>query len=269
MLDPSRSLWDLIAVELERQIYEKSTSQAGVAKILGCDRSTVTRVLSGVRRMAPEHAATLDTAWNLRGLLGHLVAHALARPDEDYMPAFAEYEARATRIRSWGTAFIPGLWQTPEYARATLEAAWSAGLLDDVDKALATRLDRQKRVWGSDDPPRITAIIAWTVLRTQAGGNDVMAAALAHMLELAQRPGVSVRIVPEEAGLHVGHDGPFQLLTVGSDVAFTDAPGTIGHLFLEPSRVEQYARRMERISDIAWTAGESVAAIEQGMGRYA
>ncbi|MFC6885162.1 MULTISPECIES: helix-turn-helix domain-containing protein [Actinomadura] len=264
-LDPARSLWDLIAVELRRQIYVQSASQARVAEILECTRSYVSRLVNGTRHLSPAHAGRLDTAWKLRGLFAHLVAHAHARPDDDWLPSLAAYEARATRIRTWDVSVIPGLWQTPDYARATFERAYAAGLISDVDSALAARLERQEAVWDRADPPRMSAILSWAVLETPAGGAEVMRGQLAHLLALAERPGVSVRVVGKHQGWHVGLDGACQLLTVGGDVAFAEAPG-MGRVVLDSERVERYARRIESVGDLAWTTADSRTAITKAMG---
>lgn len=268
-LDPARSLWDLIAVELRRQIYVQSTSQVRISEHLDCSRAHVTRLANGTRRLSPKHAAILDNLWQLRGLLTHLVAHALARPDDDWLTSLATYEATATRIRTWDLGAIPGLWQTPDYARATFERAHAAGLLTDVETALATRLERQTAVWDRPAPPRVSAILSWMALVSAPGDGRIMAAQLAHILALAERPGVSVRIVGQHMGWHIGHDGSCQLLTVGADMAFAEAPGMVGRLVLDPDRVERYARRMEQISDLASNTVDSRKVIEEAMRSHA
>ncbi|MFP3968460.1 DUF5753 domain-containing protein [Actinomadura fulvescens] len=219
--------------------------------------------------MSPDHAAKLDAAWRLRGLFTHLVAHALARPDDDWLPSLSAYETRATLIRTWDLAFVPGLWQTPEYARTIFALAHDAGLQVDAERALQARLERQAAVWERADAPRVSAVLSWVVLRSAPGGDaDVMRGQLAHLLALSERPGVSVRVMGEHTGLNVGHNGAFQLLTVGGgDVAFTDAPG-VGHLTLDPDRVSRYVRRFEKVNDLAWSADESRTTIEEAMARY-
>jgi len=219
--------------------------------------------VNGSRHLSPEHAGILDSAWNLRGLFAHLVAHAVARPDDDWLPSLAAYEARATRIRTWDLGVIPGLWQTEDYARAMFERAYAAGLLKDVDAAVATRMERQAAVWERAELPRVSAIVSWMALTASPGSGELMAAQLAHMLALSERPGVSVRIVGQDAGWHIGHDGSCQLLTVGADVAFAEAPGMVGRLVLDPERVERYARRIEQVSDLALTTAESRTAVEE------
>lgn len=268
-LDPLRSLWDVIALEVRRQLYWQSMSASDVARLLECDRSTVSRVINGHRRLKPDHARALDEAWKLEGHLSYLVAHASARPDDNWLPSLAQYETAATRHRTWDISVVPGLWQTPDYARATFEQARAAGLITDVDKALETRLERQAAVWERPDPPRVSAILSWAVLAFPAGGPKTMRSQLSHLLELGERPGASVRIVGRNQGWTPGNDGAFKLLTVGGDVAFVEATGMVGNLILEPERVERYARRFEQMNDLAWSVDESRDTIEKAMGDYA
>lgn len=47
-------------------------------------------------------------------------------------------------------------------------------------------------------------ILNEAVIRRPFGGNAVMAAQLAHVMEVTQRPNVTVRIVPFSAGGHGG-----------------------------------------------------------------
>ncbi|MGI5165862.1 DUF5753 domain-containing protein [Spirillospora sp. CA-253888] len=271
-LDPARSLWHVIAIELERQMYIHSLQGVDLARILKIDPSTVSRILSGGLHLKPEQASLLDGRWKLRGLLTHLVAHACARPDPDddeWLPALAAYEARATRHRIWDHSTVPGLLQTPDYARATFQRAYTAGLLRDVESALQTRMERQTAIWERDDPPRVSIVLSWTVLATPAGDFEIMKGQLTHLLNLGERPGVSVRIVDRSVGFHVGHDGSFRLLTVGgAEAAFSEAPG-IGRLFLEAARVDRYALRFEQINDVALPVGASQAALEKARDEYA
>lgn len=268
-LDRLRSLWDVIAGELRRQIYLHSTNPAEVAKLLDVDRSTVSRLINGKLHLRPDHAAVLDAAWKLDGLLFYLVSHASARPEDNWLPALSQYEADASRHRQWSVTVVPGLWQTPEYARACFQEAYKARTLDDVDEAMETRLARQVAVWDRPVPPRIAAIISWSVLRYRVGTDEVMRAQLAHIRDLCDRPGVSLRIVPERAGIHVGHDGDFKILTVGTaEVSYAETAGMLGALHLEAEKVEGYARRWDRLSDLAWPLDESLGWIDNEMSAY-
>src|SRR5688500_7490671 len=148
-LDPDRSLWHVLAVELRRRREFRKISGSRLGAVLGCDRSTVSRYESGLLRIPERHARILDREWDTGGLFGSLVHHAKIRNVEDWFVGLTEYEARASRIRMWEMALVPGLLQTPEYARAAL----SVGLVDDLEAAIETRLARQAAVFDRPKPP--------------------------------------------------------------------------------------------------------------------
>ena len=131
-LDPDRSLWHLLAVEVRRQRESHGLSGNQLADLLEVDRSTVSRWENGLRRLGEEYAKKLDALWHAQELFVRLVRFAHAVDAGDWMTGLAQYEARATRHRVWETLLVPGLLQTPDYARALLKV----GLADDPDKAL-------------------------------------------------------------------------------------------------------------------------------------
>ncbi|MFI6428453.1 helix-turn-helix domain-containing protein [Promicromonospora sp. NPDC050880] len=71
---------------------------------------------------------------------------------------------RASLIRLFQTAVVPGLLQTPEYARVILTAAQRQLQLsvEDIDAAVATRMERQKYLYSGR---RFELLIAEPVLR--------------------------------------------------------------------------------------------------------
>lgn len=261
-LDPDRSLWDHIAVELERLRKLRGLSGNKLAAQLGCDRSYVSRVENGRLRLSAQYARKLDGLWGTA--FAQLVRLAEASDDGDWFTGLTDHEARATRHRMWEALLVPGLLQTPDYARAAL----SAGLVRGVEEALEKRLARQAAVWERPEPPIVSVLLNWAVLSQPVGTPDVMRGQLAHLIELGEAPHVSVRIVEREAGPHKGLDGSFRLLTVGDrDVAFADAPER-GRLVTATSDVQQYALRYDRISEIAAPVGTSRNIIKRSMEDY-
>jgi transcriptional regulator with XRE-family HTH domain len=263
-LDPDRSLWHLIAVELRRQRELNKLSGSRLAALLGCDRSTVSRYESGTRKLPEKHAKVIDRAWGAEGLFERLVRYAKSGNDEDWFLGLTEYEAMATRIKMWEVLVVPGLLQTPDYARAVL----TAGILDDVDAAVEKRMARQAAVFNRPKLPHLTVILNWVVLEQPIGPPEIMRAQLARLLEVGELPNVSVRILEKAARAHVGLDGSCILLTVnGKDIAFADAPQR-GRIIREVHDVEDFAVRFDRIGDIAAPAGPSRALIERAMESY-
>lgn len=263
-LDPHRSLWHVIAIELRRQRVLHDLSGSRLADLLDCDRSTVSRYESGLMRLTEKHAGILDHEWATDYLFANLVHHAKIRTDEDWFVGLTEYEARATRMKMWEVMLVPGLLQTPEYARAAL----SVGLVDDLENAFEKRMARQAAVFGRPKPPHLSVLLSWAVLEQPVGDASIMRGQLARLLEASELPHVSVRVVERDAGEHVGLDGPCKLLTVdGRDIAHTDGPHG-GKLMRDPTEVQEICIRFDRICDIACPVGPSRALIERAMESY-
>jgi transcriptional regulator with XRE-family HTH domain len=259
-LDPDRSLWDLIAVELQRQREAHGLSGNKLAGLIGVDRSTVSRVENGLRRLSTDVAKKIDDLWDTKSLFERLVRLADSAEDGGWFKGLVDYEGRATRHRMWQALVVPGLLQTPDYARTVIAAAST-----DVEKGLKTRLERQAGVFDRTPEPYLAVMLNWTVLHQVVGGRKVMKEQLAHLLALSEKPNVSIRVVEQGEDYHVGLDGSFRLLTVEDrDIAFSESPSR-GRLVLDPTGVQDYALRHDRISSIATPTGPSRGLIKRLM----
>lgn len=264
-LDPDRSLWHLIAVEVRRQRELHQLSGNRLSQILDCDRSTVSRIENGRRRLSRTYAQKLDDLWATWGLFVRLVVFAGAADDGDWFTGLTDYEARSTHYRQWQALWVPGLLQTPDYARAALTSG--AGLVD-VEEALRKRLARQEVFFSDKGARHVSILLSWFVLEQPVGGAAIMRAQLARLLEISELPHASVRVVEKTAGAHVGLDGSFVLLTAGEhDVAFMDAAER-GRLLIDPPDVQRFQVRYERISNVAAPTGLSRELIERAMESY-
>ncbi|WP_158581549.1 Scr1 family TA system antitoxin-like transcriptional regulator [Actinomadura spongiicola] len=152
-LDPDRSLWDYIAVELRRLREARGLSGNKLAERLGCDRSYVSRVENGRLRLSPGYAQKLDALWG--ATFARRVRLAEASDDGDWFTGLTEHEERSTRHRIWAALLVPGLLQTPDYARAML----ATGMVSGVEEALEQRLARQAVVWHRAEPPLMSVIL--------------------------------------------------------------------------------------------------------------
>ncbi|MBO2464202.1 helix-turn-helix domain-containing protein [Actinomadura violacea] len=264
-LDPDRSMWDFIAVELRRQRRARGISGAALGRLIGRDRSIVSRIESGHIPMQLDHAEIVDREWDLDRLFTRLVKFAKERKSDEWrLGDLAEQEARASRVRMWEVGLVPGLLQTPAYARA----GFSVGLVRDLDAAVNTRLARQAAVFDRGRPPEVSVILNWVVLEQLVGSSDIMREQLAHLLELSDLPHVNVRVVERGAGVHAGYDGPLHLLTVDArDIAYADAPHGAG-LVIDPAEVQDFEVRYDRIGHIAAPIGPSRAMLQRAMEMY-
>lgn len=109
-----------------------------------------------------------------------------------------ELEARAKTIRNYEPAAIPGLLQIEQYARAILGACIEfVGGADDIDQAVAARLDRQQILHHGIH--RVTVLLGEQALYTTVGDDEVMRAQLEHLLEVMTLPRLSLGIIPRTA----------------------------------------------------------------------
>ncbi|MCO5996782.1 DUF5753 domain-containing protein [Actinoallomurus rhizosphaericola] len=178
----------------------------------------------------------------------------------DWAQSITAYEAVAQLIRIYQGQYIPPPFQTEDYARALLQTS-SDG--KDLDETLKARMERQATILGRPDPPYVWVLLDEDVLDDCIGGPEVMQAQLRHLLELMQRPNVSIRIIPRSAGAHIGKDGPFRIITVDSrDIAYAGAARG-GRLIEMCGEVDQFKLDLDRIGQKAASEDASRILIER------
>jgi transcriptional regulator with XRE-family HTH domain len=102
---------------------------------------------------------------------------------------------RTRHFRSYSSWLVPGLIQTRAFTEAALRAIQERrGLVDDVDDAVAARLERQRVLYEGDH--RFAFLVEESVLRCGIGGAEVMAGQLGHLITVGSLPSVSLGVVP-------------------------------------------------------------------------
>jgi transcriptional regulator with XRE-family HTH domain len=102
---------------------------------------------------------------------------------------------RTKLFRFYSSQVIPGPIQTPEYVRALLTGFRDRrDLIDDVEEAVAERMDRQRMLFAGDH--RFAIVLEEGTLRIQIGGPKVLAGQLRHLLRVSTSPAVSLGIIP-------------------------------------------------------------------------
>lgn len=111
---------------------------------------------------------------------------------QDVLVRLAE---RTTLTRIYQNVLIPGILQTPDYARAILERSIARhGLADDVDAGIAKRMERQQFLYRGDR--RFHILLAEQALLTTVGSDAVMIEQLDRLLVAAGLPRVTLGVVP-------------------------------------------------------------------------
>jgi transcriptional regulator with XRE-family HTH domain len=171
---------------------------------------------------------------------------------------YAWMEGRAWKVETFYESVVPGLLQTRDYARAVLRA-WDPGATPQwIERVLAARVARQRRLTDAD-PLQLAAVVGEGALRLLVGGPEVMRAQLKHLVDIAAEPGIELRVLPFATGAHAGMTGTFTILRFQADrdVATVETRG--GDVYMED--VEPFAQALRRLTAAALPQRKSLAMI--------
>ena len=241
----------------------RGLSQARLGQLMTYSDGQIGMVESGRRRPTEEFAKQCDQFFGTVSAFTDLIPMMTWQALPSWLRAFAALEAQATAIRTCEVQVVPGLLQTPEYARAVMRCEWPRPSDDDIDKWVAARLDRQK-ILDRHDPPVITALLAESVLRTPIGGAEVMTRQLDHLIRLAMRPKIRIHVLTYEQTARCHLDGPFILLELPKKkrFVFVQALGA-GILLRDQLVLDSYGNRLQSILGEALSWRESAGFIER------
>ena len=165
-------------------------------------------------------------------------------------------EASAESIRSYDHQFVPGLLQTEEYAAAVIQlGAYSRA---EARRRVYLRKERQRR-FGSDGL-RLWAIIDEVALRRPVGSAHVRRGQLEHLLEISDRPGVTIQVCPFLTGASYAAPGSFSVLKFATDgvpdIVYVEQ--LTSALYLDKRiDVERYGQAMDQIAESSTTAEQT------------
>ncbi|MGC9667470.1 helix-turn-helix domain-containing protein [Planosporangium sp. 12N6] len=216
-----------------------------------------------VKNMCQVYGVAPDITEALMGLAKETRARGWWHSYGDAVPAWFELyvglESAASRLRKYESELIPGLLQTKAYATETFQVARPETTPEELDRSVAVRLERQglltRRVPAA---PRLDVVLNEAALRRPIRDRDAMAAQLEHLVDMAQRPNVSVRVLPLSAGLHRASScGAFTILEFPESAGGRDGePATVysdnltGALYLDkPAEVAAYAEVWRSVVD--------------------
>jgi transcriptional regulator with XRE-family HTH domain len=188
----------------------------------------------------------------------------------DKEATFVALEADAASMRSFEATVVHGLLQTPAYTREIGKVAL-AGLPDaDLDLFVELRQQRQQILLRDEAALDLHVIIEEPVIYRPVGGPELMREQLAHLIEVADRPSVTIQILPLTVGIHPAIAGSFALLAFADDIdhGVVYAEGVGGAVILEQRKdVTTYTRAFDEIRRRALEPEASVkfiASILQG-----
>ncbi|WP_460366856.1 helix-turn-helix domain-containing protein [Actinocorallia lasiicapitis] len=175
---------------------------------------------------------------------------------------YISIEASSTRIWTMQLNLIPGLLQTPRYARAILSGGVSKGEPDHLEALIDIRLKR-RAIFEAGEPPEVWAIVSEGALMQQVGGPEVMREQLDYLVEAATLPSVVLQVLPFAAGAHPGVNGSFVLMEVnGLWIAMIDSVTNAWYLEDQTS-LNRYADVFNHLRAVSHSQEASLALIQR------
>ncbi|GHD28341.1 transcriptional regulator [Streptomyces violarus] len=239
-----------LGAELRALRTSAGLTSGEAARLVGWHQSKVSRIETGTSGVKPADVRLLLDAYGVTDSQLRELLLVLAESDDGggrhhwwhayrgvLPPTYRDFislESQATAMRTLETTVVPGLLQTPEYARAVTKAAVEGLSEDRLDTLVEVRLARQDVLRG-DPPLELSAVLDEAVLRREVGGPGVMARQLERLVEAARLPQVRLQVLPFAAGAHIGVTGPFVIFSfsITSDLNVVVLDHLTSSLYLE------------------------------------
>jgi transcriptional regulator with XRE-family HTH domain len=287
VIEASPTVWRRwLASELRRMRAQAGLEQKQVARALRC---TVTKVSYFENAQRPVVPRDLDEI--LLPLYGvpedewptYLKAAEEARRkgwwedyDHDVLPdwfrRYVGFEQGAASLRCYQPQVVNGLLQTADYMAALMSEHPVALTASQTSGRIELRLRRQEVLARAPDPPGCWVVLDEAVLHRLIGGPQVMRAQLEHLVDMAQRPNVTLQVLPFSCGAHPGIGSSFKVLLFPWDtdpgVVYLESGSSAGLYLEEVDEIEDHTRVFERLCALSLAPEDSVQMVRQLADEY-
>ncbi|XVS65260.1 helix-turn-helix domain-containing protein [Actinosynnema sp. CA-299493] len=268
-----------IAFELRRLREIAGKSQLDAGKRLDTSKSRITHFESGrnlpkltdVELLLPFYGAD-DLVSGFRELIVQARTAAPVFEWDESMtlpPGFDLYlglEQGASRLITYDAMTFKGILQCRPYAEA-LFRGHEVGLPDsEVQRRLDLRMRRQDALNRDESPLELAAVIDQAVLHRRIGGPGVLGLQLDHLLTAAERPNITVRVLPYSVGVHPALHGSFTILEfpIERDPGVVYVEDRIGGRYRDDTEeIDEYAAVAGRLLELALPESDSASMINE------
>ena len=179
---------------------------------------------------------------------------------------YIEYEEAASSLRMYDPLLIPGLIQTEEYATAVIETLKDPDIPEEIARARVEVRLRRQQLLERAAPPELDCILDESAIQRTIGERDVAPGQIARLIDLANRPNISINIVPFSAGLHRGLLEPFVILEFhdsdDSDVLYLESSRDSIFSHDEAGEITGYREVFEQLRAVSLGPADSLAYLE-------
>jgi transcriptional regulator with XRE-family HTH domain len=268
----------LLGTQLRRLRESRGISAQDAAKAIRGSESKISRIELGRNAVREVDIADLLNLYGITDLAEREQLLLLAsqanqqgwwhRYQDVLPPWFQSYlglEESAESIRSFDAQFVPGLLQTEDYAAAVIKlGAYSS---EDTHRMVYLRKERQRRF--TSGGLRLRAVIDEMALRRPVGTPALMRGQLQHLLDIVDRPALTIQVCPFRTGASYAAPGSFSILQFATD----DLPDVVyveqltSAVYLDKrADVDRYVDAMDQIAATSTTPEQTTDLIRSMLG---
>jgi transcriptional regulator with XRE-family HTH domain len=183
------------AIVLKAERERAGYTQREFGRLVGYAEATITAFERGKRLPTTAGAARIDKVLK-RNLFVPLRKQVVRAAYRVWVQPWLPDEESATVLRASEPQVVYGLLQTAAYAEALIRIERPIFSNARVTEAVAARMLRQEILDRDDPPPPLLRIVQGeAALRRDVGGKEVMRGQLDHLLEMAERPRITLQVV--------------------------------------------------------------------------
>jgi transcriptional regulator with XRE-family HTH domain len=208
-----------LGLELRRLRENANLTIEQVAVRLEVSDSKISRIENGQVSATPRDVRDMAALYGVTGQrMENLMQLARETREKAWWTGYSElpvdsaaFEAEATSILMFAQSIVPGLFQTPDYARAVLRGIYFDLPREEIERRVEFRMKRQARL-AESAPPTLWAVLDEAILHRMIGDPMIMHHQLKSLVETAALPNVTLQLLRYDAGAHAGLDGPFTII---------------------------------------------------------
>ncbi|MDV9171783.1 helix-turn-helix transcriptional regulator [Streptomyces sp. W16] len=252
--------WRYSGNQLKRWRTKANVSREELAAASHYALDTIKSMEQGVRRPTPRVLDTADDLCNADGMLSAAKDYLNKEKFPSRAQDFMEREKDAISHWSYETTVVPGLLQTPGYARTLIENRCPPLDEETVEERIEGRAERQAILTEQKPSVALSFILYEAVLRSPLVDTEQ----LRRLLEVSRLRNVTVQVLPFERAIPSTLMGSMVLLETRDHERFAYAEGPFAsELSADPEVVSRVTERLSMIRAQALSPDESARFVER------
>ncbi|MGM1064237.1 helix-turn-helix domain-containing protein [Saccharothrix sp. Mg75] len=260
-----------LAHTLKRLRTATGASTDAVGDALGMSGSKISRIetsgigvyLDDLEKLLDFYGVDRKQRVELLDLARHAEQRGLLRMNtpklhEDWQ-TWVDFEDEASSLLHYQPLVIPGLLQTSEYTRWIIAATGHDLPENRIDALIASRMARQGLL-SRRNPLVLHTIIEQSAVERPFGESGEHKRQVRHLIDAAERPNITIQVIPTGSGFHGGLSGPFVVLEYDEEPSLVLLENKVASLFLdEDEHIEVYEKTWAELRELACSEEDTAA----------